>query len=222
MQDIETQSWCQSHMVPLKQLQDISKLQWHSLVPQEPPHRPYPQPLCFSDAALPQAMQLSAFQAEEQPSASQPYSDDFGGASTSSTGYSRSPPRSPRLKRPSSRTAGLQDFTSAVPFQDRFNKVAVFGCTTEHAGQKDLLFDQAQASHLLFESPKSIDTPDHHRENCAENLFAKEELRERAATGVYGLRRLRACPRWAEDSADMSDDSASEGKHQTRTGADAE
>ena len=190
----------------------MSKLQWQTLVPQDPPLRLcppfYPQALCFSDAGLQQA----DFHAAEQPSTSQQFSDDAVDRYASSTGYSHSPPRSPRVKRPSSRNAGPCEYTSAGPFQDRYVESDVSGRVTEDDEHKPMFADQAQSPHRQFDSPKVIDTPDYCRDSCARSIFAKEDLRERAATSVYGLRRLRANPRWAEESADMSDVSLSEGE----------
>ena len=214
-QGIEGQaSWCKSHLVPLEHFPDMSKLQWQTLVPQDPPPRlyppPYPQSLGFSDIALQQAMQRPSVYTEEQPCTSQQFSDDAGDRYASSTGYSHSPPRSPRVKRPSSRNAGTCEYTSAGHFRDRFTDGGVSGQATDDEDCKPTFVDQTQSPLMLFDSP-SIDTPDHRRDSCARNMFAKEDLRERAASNVYGLRRLRANPRWAEESADMSDVSLSEG-----------
>ena len=193
--------------MPLDHFQDMSK--WHPLVPQDPsPRDPrhLVHPLCFSDA-----LQLATFHEDAQPCTSQQYSDESGDRYASSTGYSHSPPRSPRVKRPSSRNADAFDYTSAGPQQDPSTEAAVLD-PVGREGRKPLHIDQRQNSHLLFDSPKSIETPDQHRDNYTRNIFSREDVRERAASNVYGLRRLRASPRWAEESADMSEASMSEGE----------
>ena len=109
-------------------------------------------------------------------------SDDSAAMYTSSTGYSHSPPLSPRAKRPCSvRTAAVR---TAPPSQRLARRL------------------------MLPDSPEGVDTPDKQREDAARGEGA---MRDRAAGQRYGLRRLKASPRWALEAADLSDDSRSAG-----------
>ncbi len=64
---------------------------------------------------------------------------------------------------------------------------------------------------LLAGSPEGADTPDHQQDLPTRCRGQKEDVRQRAACQLYGLRRLRSSPRWALEAAEMSDDSRSAG-----------
>lgn len=201
-------TWFRTEALPAKDMQEALRLQWHNLVPQDPPPGGlFQPPLCFSDAAL-QVMQLSAFHAEGQPSTSRAYSEASGDRHTSSTGFSHSPPRSPRLKRPGSRNTNLEYTIDSY----HNTEGVVSDRLSPDTDQKPHPLRQASTSHLQPDAPETIDTPDHGHDHAARNIFCKSEPRERAASSVYGLRRLRASPRWAAESAHMSDASLSEGQ----------
>ena len=203
-------TWYQSGALPAKDTREALRHQWHNVVPQDPsPGGLFQAPLCFSDAAL-QVLQLSAFQADGQPSTSRAYSEASGDRHTSSTGFSHSPPRSPRLKRPGSRNTNLEYILDSYHNADEIPS----GTLSPDTDQKAHPLAQASTSHLQPDAPESIDTPDHGHDHAARNIFCKSEPRERAASNVYGLRRLRASPRWAAESAHMSDASVSEGQFQ--------
>lgn len=109
-------------------------------------------------------------------------SDDSAAMYTSSTGYSHSPPVSPRSKRPCS------------------VRTVVTVRTLPRVGGRATLPD----------SPDGVDTPDKQHELSARGR-GEETLRERAASQRYGLRRLKASPSWAVEAAQLSDDSRSAG-----------
>lgn len=110
-------------------------------------------------------------------------SDDSAAAYTSSTGYSHSPPVSPRGKRPC-RVRTVAAVRTTPPSQRLAPQVA------------------------WLNSPEGVDTPDKQREAPARGGGA---VRERAASQRYGLRLLKASPRWAVEAAELSDDSRSAG-----------
>lgn len=117
-------------------------------------------------------------------------SDDSAAMYTSSTGYSHSPPLSPRGKRPCSlRTVAA---VRTTPPSQRFARRVT-----------------------LPDSLEGVDTPDKQHEISARG---DEAVRERAASQRYGLRRLKASPRWAVEAAQLSDDSRSAGMECVRAG----
>lgn len=123
------------------------------------------------------------------------HSDDSAAMYTSSTGYSHSPPISPRGKRPCNIKTVTSLHTSPLP---------------SHGGQEDGNAESGRKHEVLAGTPVGADTPDHQREVAARGK-GEEDVRQRAACELYGLRRLRASPRWALEAAQMSDDSRSAG-----------
>ncbi|KAL3149207.1 hypothetical protein ABBQ32_002033 [Trebouxia sp. C0010 RCD-2024] len=116
---------------------------------------------------------------------------------TSSTGYSHSPPVSPRGKRPCS-VRMLASVRTTQPSQ------------------------RAAARATLPDSSDGVDTPDKQREFSARGPD-EETVRERAASQRYSLRRLKASPRWAVEAAEISDDSRSAGEvEEAESGSDTE
>lgn len=174
------------HLQPLSLCQESSEtgLQWQ--IPSRPSQR-HLQPLQLD--FLPTGRSLNQMQSATQHdfgvtgATSDQQSDDSAAAYTSSTGYSHSPPVSPRGKRPCSvRTVAA---VRTTPPSQRFARQVTWP-----------------------DSPEEVDTPDKHREASARGGGA---VRERAASQRYGLRLLKASPRWAVEAAELSDDSRSAG-----------
>lgn len=174
------------HLQPLRLCQESSEtgLQWQ--IPDRPSQR-HLQPLQLD--FLPAGRSLNQMPPSMQHdfavtgATSDQHSEDSAAVYTSSTGYSHSPPISPRGKRPCSvRTVAAARTT---PPSQRFARRVT--CP---------------------DSPEGVDTPDKQREVCARGGGA---VRERAASQRYGLRLLKASPRWAVEAAELSDDSRSAG-----------
>ena len=170
------------HLRPLSLCQESSEtgLQWQ--IPTRPAQRQM-QPLQLG--FLPKSQMPSAMQHDlaVTGATSDQQSDDSAAMYTSSTGYSHSPPISPRGKRPCSvRTVAA---VRTAPLSQRFARRVT-----------------------LPDSPEGVDTPDKQHEVAARGEGA---VRERAAGQRYGLRRLKASPRWAVEAAHLSDDSRSAG-----------
>ena len=168
-----------------------TRLHWH--IPAVPSHLRAQGPFCYPHPAIMQSALQHAFGAVQATSEQQ--SDESGGVYTSSTGYSHSPPLSPRGKR-SVRTLRT---LHASPSQDG----------DSHQGRATI--SGGSLPKLLAGSPEGADTPDHQQDLPARCRGQKEDVRQRAACELYGLRRLRASPRWALEAAEMSDDSRSAG-----------
>ena len=174
------------HLQPLSLCQESSEtgLQWQ--IPSRPSQR-HLQPLQLG--FMPTGRSLNQMQSATQHdfavtgATSDQQSDDSAAVYTSSTGYSHSPPVSPRGKRPCSvRTVAA---VRATPPSQRF------------------------AARVTWpDSPEGVDTPDKQREAPARGGGA---VRERAASQRYGLRLLKASSRWAVEAAELSDDSRSAG-----------
>lgn len=169
------------HLQPLSLCQESSEtgLQWQ--MPTRPAQRQL-QPLQLG--FMPRSLMPSGMQHDfaVTGATSDQQSDDSAAMYTSSTGYSHSPPLSPRGKRLCSvRTVAA---VRTTPPSQRFARRA-----------------------KLPDSPEGVDTPDKHEVSAR----GEEAVRERAASQRYGLRRLKTCPRWAVEAAQLSDDSRSAG-----------
>lgn len=185
------------HLQPLllRQEPSESRLQWH--VPIGPVQRQaQSSQIGFLPSSLMQSAMQQAFAATE--ATSDQHSDDSAAKYTSSTGYSHSPPLSPRGKRPCSVRA------MAAVRNTTFRRSACHATATDAPCEQD-----------GPDSPDGLDTPDSRRDLAARGR-GEETVRERAASGLYGLRRLKASPRWALEAAQLSDDSRSAG---TETGS---
>ena len=172
-----------------------TRLHWH--IPAVPSHLHPQGPFCYPNPAIMQSAVQHAFGAVQATSEQQ--SDDSGGVYTSSTGYSHSPPLSPRGKR-SVRTVRTLHASPSRDGDSHQGRAALSGGSLPAVGGK-----------LLAGSPEGADTPDHQQDVPARCRGQKEDVRQRAACERYGLRRLRASPRWALEAAEMSDDSRSAG-----------
>lgn len=166
-----------------------TRLHWH--IPVAPHQHPSQTHLCFPHTAIMQSALQHAFGAAE--AASDQQSDDSAAMYTSSTGYSHSPPLSPRGKRPCSTRTETAVCSSLL-----------------HGNGMAMAFSGGNCK-ALADAAEGADTPDHQREFPARGR-GEEDVRQRAACELYGLRRLRASPRWALEAAEMSDDSRSAGE----------
>ena len=163
-------------------------LHWHT--PAVPTHLHAPGQMRFPHPAIMQSALQHAFAAAQ--ATSEQHSDDSAAQYTSSTGYSHSPPVSPTGKRSLRVVTALHD----PPVEGDGGDGALLG---------------GKVPKLMVGSPEGVDTPDHKREFPARRR-AGDNVRQRAACELYGLRRLRASPRWALEAAEMSDDSRSAGQ----------
>ncbi len=168
-----------------------TRLHWH--IPAVPSNLHPQGPFCYPHPAIMQSALQHAFGTVQATSEQQ--SDESGAVYTSSTGYSHSPPLSPRGKR-SIRTVRM---LRASPSRDG----------DSHQGRAT--FSGGSLPKLLAGSPEGADTPDHQQDLPTRCRGQKEDVRQRAACQLYGLRRLRSSPRWALEAAEMSDDSRSAG-----------
>ena len=157
-------------------------LHWH--IPAFPPQMRFPH------AAVMQSALQHAFAAAQ--ATSEQHSDDSAALYTSSTGYSHSPPVSPTGKR-------------------SLRVVTALHASTAEGDGVDGALPGGRLPKLMAGTPEGADTPDHQREFPARRR-AGDVVRQRAACELYGLRRLRASPRWALEAAEMSDDSRSAGQ----------
>ncbi|KAL0054979.1 hypothetical protein WJX82_005407 [Trebouxia sp. C0006] len=185
-----------------------TRLHWH--IPAVPSHLHPQGPFCYPNPAVMQSAVQHAFGAVQATSEQQ--SDDSGAVYTSSTGYSHSPPLSPRGKR-SVRTVRTLHASPSRDGDSHQGRAALSGGSLPAVGGK-----------LLAGSPEGADTPDHQQDVPARCRGQKEDVRQRAACERYGLRRLRASPRWALEAAEMSDDSrsADEEAEAAESGSDTE
>ncbi|DBA97354.1 TPA: hypothetical protein ACH3X1_015089 [Trebouxia sp. C0004] len=181
-----------------------TRLHWH--IPAVPSHSHPQGPFCYPHPAIMQSALQHAFGAVQATSEQQ--SDDSGGMYTSSTGYSHSPQLSPRAKC-SVRT--VRTLHASPPRHGDIHQ----GMATHSGGS---------LPKLLAGSPEGADTPDHQQDLPARCRGQEEDVRQRAACELYGLRRLRASPRWALEAAEMSDDSRSAGEEaeSAESGSDTE
>ena len=185
----ERQTLCHLQPLLLRQEPSDSRLKWH--VPIGPVQRQsQSSDIEFLPSSLVQSAMQQAFAATEATSDQQ--SDDSAAKCTSSTGYSHSPPLSPRGKRPCSVRA-----VAAVRNMPSRRSVSHLAATDARGGGGP-------------DSPEGLDTPENHRDFAARGR-GEETVRERAASGLYGLRRLKASPRWDPEAAQLSDDSRSAG-----------
>ena len=167
------------HLQPLSLCQESSEtgLQWQ--IPSRPAQK---QTQSFQLDFVPRSLMQQPALAPGGATSDQ-QSDDSAAMYTSSTGYSHSPPVSPRGKRPCS---------VRMPAAVR----------TTHPSQRVVT--------TWPDSPDEVDTPDKQHEFSSRGRN-EDTVRERAASQRYSLRRLKASPRWAEEAAELSDDSRSAG-----------
>ena len=182
MQMFEGESTALQLFQPGSLVREASDMRLHWQAPNATHHSPYQPPHCFPSNAA-------------DKNQSDQYSDDSAALYTSSTGYSHSPPLSPRSKRP----CRPENVRTACIAPLRRNE-SDFKQDVGVSGAKSWL-----------DSPVGTDTPDHQRE-MPRIKQEVENVRQRAASELYGLRRLRASPRWALEAAQMSDDSRSAGQ----------
>ena len=176
------------NLQPLALCQEPSETRLPWQVPIGPARRPsQSSQIGFWPGSFMQSAMQHAFGATEATSDQR--SDHSAAKYTSSTGYSHSPPVSPRGKRPCSVRAVVAVRTT--PSQRSESQVA--------AGDDAVDLD----------SP-AVDTPDKQRDLSTRDR-GDNAVRERAASGLYGLRRLKASPRWTTEAAQLSDDSRSAG-----------